>query len=141
MSRVLWCSIKCASHLRTLDLRYTAIDADFAAFTKLESLEARDRAAVAISSGCLSSLRGILDRKYSFASAGRFVRALVAERPRTEHVHAHPALCEFHRPRSRERPQRRLASRIDTQPWHTLELAIDPFIMIDPPSLIRGSAF
>lgn len=50
-------------------------------FTKAESSEARNRAVVAISSGRPSSFRGIPDRKYSFASAGRFASALVAIGP------------------------------------------------------------
>src|ERR1700744_2688611 len=50
-------------------------------FTKLESSEARNRAAVAISSERPNSLRGMADRKDSFASAGVFARALVAIGP------------------------------------------------------------
>src|SRR5271154_482604 len=51
------------------------------AFTKEESSQARNRAAVAISSELPNSLRGMADRKYSFASAGAFARALVAIGP------------------------------------------------------------
>src|SRR5260370_19194164 len=50
-------------------------------FTKLESSESRNSAAVAISSERPSSLRGIPDRKYFFASGGRPSIALVSILP------------------------------------------------------------
>jgi len=50
-------------------------------FTKLESSEARNRTAVAISSERPSSLRGIIDRNFSFISGGAFSNAGVSIGP------------------------------------------------------------
>src|SRR5277367_1420418 len=106
-----------------LDLRHTAIDADFAAVHEGGVVGGEKCSHRCDLFGSPQFLAWNCRSEVLLCFWRKVYKNVGSDRPRTKDVYANPALRKFHCPRSCERPKRRLASGINAQPWHALEVS------------------